>query len=129
MVRRILRTLALSVAVLTAGFAGIAATPGTASAEPVGGLKKAIDVLPGYSSHRYDVKLHGDEPTRIQVAALEDDLELRVYGPNGVQVGQTIYVRAGTQEDASISPYLTGTFTFKITNPYSSSVKYCIILD
>lgn len=121
------RILSLAV-VAIATFAGLVGTTNTATAAPVGGGKRTVEVVESKKTDVYRAELYGQEKTRVQVAAKETSLTLRVYNQAG-ELLTTMTVPAGDQETFYITPGRTSTFRFEIANPHGFAVRYAMILD
>lgn len=122
---RLIRTLALSAAALVAA-AAVLAAPTAATASPVNGTVSRADELPAGFTDTYEVELRGDEATALTVKVESGEVEVRVFGPSGRQLGDTMTASAGDPVSADVTPNATGKWKVKVTNKSGSAVKYSI---
>lgn len=129
MIRRVVRSLALSAALLTAGVAAVAVAPTAATAGPDGGMKKAADTLKPGEVKVYPVLLNGGENTRVRAAAKEDaELVLGVFDENQNLVEKKV-IPAGGVGTINVTPPAGGKYYIAVSNPGSEPLSFGVIAD
>jgi uncharacterized cupredoxin-like copper-binding protein len=128
MVRRILRSAVLSVAVLGLGFAGILATPTVASAkqdEP----KRASGVVKPESVVGYNINLESGEEVTIRLKAKQKaPLILAVLDKNQ-KILKKVEVEPGEEGELAFTPKKSGEYIIAIGNPGEKSVNFTITVE
>ena len=127
MIRRILRSAVLSVAVL-AGFAGILATPTVASAKP-DDEKKVTGVVKPDSAVGYKISLEAGETITIRLKAKQKaPLILAVLDKNK-KVLKEVEVEAGETGELEFTPKKSGDYVIGIANPGEKSVNFTLTVE
>lgn len=125
MIRRVLTSLALSAAILTAGVAAITTTPTLASASPVGGPAGAKESVKGSDMAVYPISLKGGEETVIKLMPKSGTLVLGLFDENQKPIEKTV-VEAGDTGEITITPRKTGKYFICVYNPGKSSVNFAV---
>lgn len=126
MIRRILSTLALSAAILTAGVAAITATSTTVSASPVGGSASAKDSVKGGDIAVYPITLEGGEETTIKLTAKGGPLILGIFDENKKPIDK-VEVEAGETGELTVTPRKTGKYFVCVLNAGKKTVNFTIV--
>lgn len=128
MIRRILSTLALSAAILTAGVVAITATPTIASASPVGGPAGTKASVKADDMAVYPITLKGGEETVITLTPKNGNLVLGLFDENQKPIDKTT-VKSGETGELTITPRKTGKYFICVYNPGKSTVNFSVAVD
>ena len=126
---RIIRSLALTAAILTAGVAAITMTPTAANASPVGGPAGAKETVKGNDVAIYPVTLKGGEATNVGLKSNDGGtLVLGLFDENKNLIEKRT-VSGGEIGIITHTPDSSGKFFIAVMNPGDDAASFTVVAN